>query len=136
MAVVEATNDLRLNMRDVRSLADGSYVAHTAGRNSFAAGVAIAAMRDATPQNFGAYPMTQAQIDAMSSLVARIAATYGIPIDREHVMTHAEAAVDDGYFGSGEGERWDIARLAPRVDPLTKHDAREAGDALRARIRA
>jgi hypothetical protein len=52
------------------------------------------------------------------------------------VLTHAEAAVADGYFGCGPDERWDIARLTPDVVPLVSSDAARAGDALRARIRA
>jgi hypothetical protein len=50
-------------------------------------------------------------------------------------MTHAEAALLDGYFGTAEEERWDIARLAPSAAPLTPRDAIETGDELRRRIK-
>jgi hypothetical protein len=52
------------------------------------------------------------------------------------VRTHAEAAVEDGYFGDGADERWDIARLAPAPEPLHPREATATGDALRARIAA
>jgi hypothetical protein len=135
-ARAENTSDLRANMRDVREADSGSYTAHTQGRNSFAAGLAALGMQGATPADFGAYPLTEAQVDALCALAAQIARAYGIPVDAEHVLTHAEAAVADGYFGSNDDERWDIARLVPSDLPLSQRDARETGDALREKIRA
>ncbi len=130
--LVHATHDLRANMRDVRATA-GAYAAHTAGRNSFAAGLAVCAMRGATPHDFGPCPVTAAQIDALCILAAALAKHYGIALDG--VRTHAEAALDDGYFGAGSDDlRWDIARLEPAVLPLVESDARVTGDYLRARI--
>ncbi|HEY5341803.1 MAG TPA: hypothetical protein VIK27_12310 [Candidatus Aquilonibacter sp.] len=132
IAIVE-TNDLRANMRDVSDTAQ-SYAAHTFGRNGFAAGLSVMAMRDARPDDFGPFPMTQAQIDAMCLVARRLARAYHVPVDPAHVMTHAEAALVDGYYGTGDDERWDIARLTASDDPLLPGDARQTGDALRARI--
>jgi N-acetyl-anhydromuramyl-L-alanine amidase AmpD len=129
-AQVVATHDLRANMRDVR--AGGDYAAHTLGRNSFAIGIAICAMRDATPHDFGVAPMHERQIDAACALAARLCATYAIALGS--VRTHAEAALDDGYFGCGEERRWDIARLVPEPGPLRPLEAISTGDALRARV--
>ena len=133
---VEHTGDLTSNMRDLRGGEFDDYVAHTRGRNSFAAGLSVMGMRDARPDDFGEFPITAAQIDALCVLAAEIARAYAIPIDADHVLTHAEAAIVDGYFGSGEEERWDIARLQPRHDPLTEDDAHETGSALRRFIRS
>lgn len=133
-ALVEQTGDLRANMRDVRSGKVNDYVAHTRGRNSFAAGLSVMAMRDARPGDFGLFPMTESQIEAMCELAGDIARAYQIPIDAEHVLTHAEAAVADGYFGTREEERWDIALLRPSAEPLTESDAVRTGNILRARI--
>ena len=134
-ARIVQTNDLRINMRDVRAEPELPYAAHTAGRNSFAAGLSVSAMRDATPADFGAFPLRVEAIEAMCDVAAAIAATYRIPIDAEHVMTHAEAALVDGYYGTAENERWDIARLEARAEPLTTGDAHETGETLRTWIR-
>ncbi len=131
--VVHATHDLRANMRDVRAGAKAEYAAHTLGRNSFAAGIAICGMRDATPADFGAFPLTPAQIDALCLVTACLVRTYRIALT--DVRTHAEAALDDGYFGAGgDDERWDIARLAPAARQLAAADARTVGDQLRAHV--
>jgi hypothetical protein len=89
-------------------------------------------MQDARPNDFGAYPITEASTRALGVAIARLATFYAIPIDAEHVMTHAEAAIIDGYFGLDEiEERWDLARLRPSPSPLCEQDAREAGAQLR-----
>jgi hypothetical protein len=134
-SIVCATRDLRSNMREVR---DGGplYAAHVAGRNSFAAGVAVAGMLGATPQAFGEYPLRDDMLEALCRVARALADAFAIPVDAAHVATHAEAAVEDGYFGAGADERWDIARLRPEPSPLEALEAVRAGDRLRARIRA
>ena len=129
---VVATNDLRGNMRDLRLASTEPYAMHTAGRNSWSIGLAVCAMAGATPAAFGAFPLTEAQIDGLCAVARRLAGVYGIPLAA--IRTHAEAALDDGYFGDGDDQRWDIARLAPRAEPLSEHDATATGSLLRARI--
>ncbi len=131
--VVTQTHDLRANMREVSG--DG-YAAHTFGRNSFAAGIAIMGMRDATPGDFGDYPLTVALIDGLARVGGAIVRAYAIPLDATHVLTHAEAAITDGYFGTATEERWDIARLTPNPTPLTRDDATRTGNILRSQIAA
>jgi hypothetical protein len=135
MGVWEAVNthDLRANMRDVSAF-EGPYAAHTAGRNSFAIGIAVCGMRDARPDDFGDFPLCEAAVDATCELTARLCAAYAIPVDAAHVRTHAEAAVQDGYFGSGEDERWDIARLIPAAAPLVASEATSVGEVLRDKV--
>ncbi len=129
------TCDLRANMRDVRLAADEDYAAHTFGRNSFSIGIAVCGMAGARPDDFGAFPLLDVQIDAMCAVAARLARFYGIPVAA--IRTHAEAAVEDGYFGAaGAGERWDVARLAARPEPLTPAEALRTGSLLRARVAA
>ncbi len=132
--VVHHTHDLRDNMRDVRAGPDSPYAAHTARRNSWSIGVAVAAMEGATPSDFGEYPITGEQVDALCAVAATLAAHYGIA--PASVRTHAEAALDDGYFGDGEAARWDIARLQPSPAPLVPAEATLIGDVFRARIAA
>jgi hypothetical protein len=133
--LVVNTHDVRENMRAVYEEPESPYAQHTRGRNSFALGISIMGMEGATPSDFGAYPLTEELIDGLCLVGARLAAFYGVPIDAEHVMSHAEAAVRDGYFGIGEDERWDIARLVPSTKPLVEADAIEVGEELRARMR-
>ncbi len=133
---VAPTHDLRNNMRDVRALPDAPYAAHTAGRNSYAAGIAVCGMRGAVPSDFGPFALRDDALGLLARTVASICRFYRIAVDAEHVRTHAEAAIDDGYFGCGEGERWDIARLRPEPRPLAAADVGRAGAELRARIRA
>lgn len=135
IARVVRTNDLRANMRDVRVEPELPYAAHTAGRNSYAAGLSVMGMKDAYPSDFGEFPLRNEAVNAMCRVAAELARFYRIPIDREHIMTHAEAALLDGYFGIRDGERWDIARLTPSLDPLSPDDALETGEELRHRIR-
>ncbi len=130
---IVASYDLRANMRDVRSAAADDYAAHTAGRNSFAAGIAVCAMASATPHDFGRYPLTAAQIDAVCAVAAALVARYAIAL--ENVRTHAEAALEDGYFGADDDDvRWDIARLEPSAEPLRPAEAAAVGNVLRAGI--
>ncbi len=133
--VVVNTHDVRENMRDVYDDPDAPYAAHTRGRNSHALGISIMGMQGAKPDDFGAYPLTEPLIDALCLVGARLASRYGVPIDAEHVMSHAEAAVHDGYFGNVENGRWDIARLKADPRPLVPQDAADVGEELRRRMR-
>jgi hypothetical protein len=130
--VVHATHDLCANMRDVRADPGLPYAAHTANRNSFAIGIAACGMADALPGAFGPAPLTKAQCAGLIRVSARLAAHYAIPLAA--IRTHAEAACEDGYFGAGEDERWDIARIAPSPAPLEPREAAATGDWFRTRI--
>jgi hypothetical protein len=133
--LIHHTHDLRENMRDVRLDPGLPYAPHTQGRNSWSIGVAVAAMEEATPSDFGAYPVTEPQLDALCRVAATLAGFYGIEVAA--IRTHAEAALDDGYFGAGDdASRWDIARLRPSAAPLEGAEAVAAGDEFRRRIAA
>ena len=132
---VVQTHDLRANMRDVRLEPERPYAAHTFGRNSWSIGIAVCGMAGARPDDFGAFPLLDEQIDALCRVARMLASAYGIAADA--IRTHAEAALEDGYFGACDDEqRWDIARLVPRPEPLEPHEASVTGDVLRARIAA
>jgi hypothetical protein len=131
--LVHHTHDLRENMRDVRLDPESPYAPHTSGRNSWSIGLSIAAMHDAIPSDFGPCPLTEEQLDGLCAVAAKLATFYGI--DVAAIRTHAEAAVDDGYFGHGPGhKRWDIARLRASPDPLEPGEAIVTGDWFRNRI--
>jgi hypothetical protein len=133
--LVVQTHDLRANMRDVRLAPAEPYAAHTLGRNSWSIGLAICGMAGAVPADFGRFPLVDAQLEALCVVARVLADAYAIP--PAAIRTHAEAALEDGYFGAGDdGLRWDIARTAPRPAPLEAREASLTGAALRARIAA
>jgi hypothetical protein len=133
--VVVNTHDVRENMRNVYDSPDDPYAAHTRKRNSFALGISIMAMEGSRPDDFGQYPLTEPLIDALCSVGAKLAKFYGVPIDADHIMSHAEAALHDGYFGTKPEERWDIARLRAENRALVPEDGVIVGEELRSRMR-
>ncbi|MGH8164683.1 MAG: peptidoglycan recognition protein family protein [Rhodanobacteraceae bacterium] len=133
--VVVNTHDVRENMRNVYDEPEAPYAAHTRGRNSYALGISIMAMQDSKPNDFGPYPLTEPLIDGLCRLGAMLATYYDVPIDAEHVMSHAEAALHDGYFGTEPEQRWDIARLRAESRPLVPQDGIAVGEELRSRMR-
>lgn len=134
--VVVHTHDVRENMRNVYDAPDEPYAAHTRKRNSFALGISVMAMEGSNPADFGRYPLTKSLIDALCLLGAQLVKFYGVTLDADHVMSHAEAAYHDGYFGTLPEERWDIARLEADPRPLVPQDALTVGEELRERMRA
>ena len=73
---------------------------HTWHRNSRAIGIALCACSDAEANSgwncdLGTQPVTSAQIEAMALVVATICTHADIPLN--HVLTHYEAACNDGY---------------------------------------
>ena len=95
-------------------------LSHTWHRNTASVGIALCCCCDARIYAdgtfaFGTEPPTRVQIEAMSMLVALLTELWNIPLDAEHVMTHAEAADLDGYgprmMGTPEFEKWDLWRL-------------------------
>lgn len=99
-----------------RSTADGHYAAHTRGANTGAIGVAVAAMAGAKERPFepGRFPITSAQYLALVETVADLCDTYGIPVTRETVLTHAEVQPTLGIWQRG---KWDITWLPGMAAP-------------------
>ena len=85
--------------------------AHTWHRNTGAIGIAIACAYNATSNDLGPEPPTDAQITSLAAVVKTLCEALGLPIDADHVMTHAEAADLDGYGPATTVERWDLAIL-------------------------
>ena len=83
---------------------------------------------DGYDAELGEYPPTTKQIEALSHLVAVLCEELEIVIDKEHIMTHEEAATIDGYGPySGDPEtRWDLWYL-----PDYNNNLRKGGDVIR-----
>lgn len=114
------------------STKDGDYSAHVRALNTGSIGVALCAMREAKERPFsaGPSPITDAQLDALADVLADLTASYGIPIDRRHVLTHAEVQPTLGVAQRG---KWDITWLPGMKgagDPI------QVGDSIRAAARA
>ena len=106
--------------------------AHTWMRNTGSIGITLDCCYDAvigkavegtTPYiNWGPYPPTQKQIEAMAMVIAVLTANLGLDINEDTVFTHAEAAKRDGYgIDSSDPEmRWDLLYLPdlPLTDKL------------------
>lgn len=133
--LVVNTHDVRENMRNVYEKPETPYAQHTRGRNSYSLGISIMSMEGSKPDDFGKYPLTEELIDGLCLLAAKLAKYYDVPIDAEHIMSHAEAALHDGYFGTEPQERWDIARLHAEPRPVVPQDGIDVGEELRTRMR-
>lgn len=88
---------------------------HTWHRNTGAVGISLCCCYDAEANsgydaNFGEFPPTKEQVESMAKVVAVLCKTLGIEISPQTVMTHCEAATEDGYGpGSNDPEtRWDL----------------------------
>lgn len=129
--VVNGNQPIEANAR-IHSPRDGStYAAHTGGLNTGSIGIALAGMRGAKERPFaaGPSPITQAQVEALCALAARLSVECGIPVTRETILSHAEV---EPTLGVKQRGKWDITWL-PGM-PGTVVDPIRIGDMLRARI--
>jgi hypothetical protein len=81
---------------------------HTYQRNTGAIGIALCCAYNATTLDLGPEPPTTQQIEVSAQVVAVLAAVLDLTVDRQRVMTHAEAADDDDYGPLTTCERWDL----------------------------
>lgn len=96
-------------------------LAHTYHRNSGAVGIALCCAVGATTDDLGSEPPTEAQIESMAKAIVAVCEGLWLTIDKDHVMTHGEAAdnedgLDIAYPGGPYGpqntcERWDLQYL-------------------------
>lgn len=112
----------------------GSAVSATYMRNSGSVSVALDCCADAVAYagggcDLGNYPPTSSQIECLAQVIAVIAEALDVPVDIQHVMTHAEAADNmdglypcDPYGPAYTCERWDIAVLSGDDDWMSGGD--------------
>ena len=116
-------------------------LAHTYHRNSGAVGITLACCVGATSDDLGSEPPTNAQIEAMSQVIVAVADGLWLTIDKNHVLTHGEAADNedgiyphDPYGPKSTCERWDLEYLgtseSPSFNPYAT-DGSRGGDVLR-----
>ena len=116
-------------------------LAHTYHRNSGAVGITLACCVGATSDDLGSEPPTDAQIEAMAQVIVAVADGLWLTIDKNHVLTHGEAADNedgiyphDPYGPKSTCERWDLEYLgtgeSPSFNPYAT-DGSRGGDVLR-----
>lgn len=115
---------------------------HTWYRNTASVAVALCCGYGATSNDIGPYPPTAKQIEAMAQVTAVLAKALWLTIDRDRIMTHAEAADNvDGLLPEGDEygprngcERWDLQFLGTAESStfLTDYDdPRTGGNVMR-----
>ena len=116
-------------------------LAHTYRRNSGAVGISLCCCAGATTNDLGDEPPTPQQIEVIAQATCAVADGLWLTIDREHVMTHGEAADNEDGLEPHEAygprttcERWDLEFLgtdeSPAFDPWAA-DGSRGGDVLR-----
>lgn len=116
-------------------------LAHTYRRNTGAVGITLACCVGATSDDLGSEPPTAEQIEVMAQVITVVADGLWLTIDKDHVMTHGEAADNedgiyphDPYGPKSTCERWDLEYLgtseSPLFNPYTT-DGSRGGDVLR-----
>lgn len=116
-------------------------LSHTYRRNSGSIGISMACCAFATTNDLGDEPPTEEQIEAMAKVVVAVCDGLWLTIDKDHVMTHGEAADnEDGIYphepyGPKNGcERWDAELLGTTESPVFNPyatDGSRGGDVLR-----
>ena len=106
-----------------------------------AVGITLACGVGATTNDLGCEPPTDKQIEVMAQAIAVVADALWLTINKEHVLTHGEAADnEDGdwcheaYGPKSTVERWDLEYLgtseSPSCNPWAE-DGTRGGDVLR-----
>lgn len=111
------------------STSDRDYAGHTLNCNKGSIGVSCAAMAGAvwpgrTPAEYGKYPVTKPQFEAMCLRIAKLCKRYGIPVTDKTVLMHGEVEKNLGIKQRG---KWDIGVL-PYANLWT---VKECGDFMR-----
>jgi len=110
-------------------LVSGKYAAHTLNCNTDSIGLSMACMFNATEKDFGTYPMTEAQFEAMCKDAAALCVEYGIKVTNKTVLSHAEVQPNLGITQKG---KWDFTVL-----PFNgMKGAKTCGDYARKRVQA
>ena len=114
---------------------------HTWRRNTGSVGISLCCAYNATSNNLGPEPPTQEQIEVMSQVIAAVCNGLWLTIDKEHVLTHGEAAdgedgvwCHDEYGPKSTCERWDLEYLGTSESPIFNpwaDDGSRGGDVLR-----
>jgi len=120
------------SIKDNVSTSDGIYAAHTKSLNTGSIGVAVCCMAGATeaPFSTGKYPLTEAQWDTLSTVVAELCGYYYISVTRETVLSHSEVQPTLGVSQSGKIDINWVPGMTSMGSPV------EVGDRFREEVQA
>lgn len=119
---------------------------HTWKRNTGNIGIALCCAMDAGSKDLGGYPPTEPQIEIMAQIIATLAIALNIPITKQTVLTHGEAAAnEDGWHSHLRYSWWydeyedgdtrgDLEYLGTKESPVYNpwaQDGSRGGDVLR-----
>lgn len=101
---------------------------HTWRRNTGSIGISLCCAYNATSYDLGEYAPTDIQIETIAKVIDVVATGLWLTINKEHVLTHGEAADNEDSiwchepYGPKNGcERWDLEFLetseSPKYDP-------------------
>lgn len=133
---IDADGNLFVSTDDFSDVLSGTWK-----RNSGSVGISLDCAYGATSEDLGDEPPTAAQIEAMAQAAWKIADALWLTIDKNHVMTHGEAAdnldgldIHEPYGPRTTCERWDLEYLgtdeSPSFQPWAT-DGSRGGDVLR-----
>lgn len=133
---IDADGNLFVSTDDFSDVLSGTWK-----RNSGSVGISLDCAYGATSEDLGDEPPTSAQIEAMAQAAWKIADALWLTIDKNHVMTHGEAADNEDGLDTHEPygprttcERWDLEYLgtdeSPSFNPWAT-DGSRGGDVLR-----
>ena len=110
---------------------DGDYAAHTLNLNTGSMGLAMCGMRGAVENPFlaGPSPINEVQFERHCAMVAEKHLEYGVAINEETCLTHAEVQPRLGVKQRG---KWDLTRLPFKPE---LRGAFAVGDYMRERVR-
>lgn len=114
---------------------------HTWKRNTGSVGISLCCAYNANTSNLGPEPPTEKQIEVMAQVITAVCDGLWLTIDKEHVLTHGEAAdnldglnIHEDYGPTTTCERWDLEYLgteeSPKFNPYAE-DGSRGGDVLR-----
>lgn len=93
-------------------------------RNSRSTAIGCLCMMGATTKNFGAMPLTHAQIESSARVMAILSLALNLPLTYDCFRTHCEQALEDGYgpYSGDPQVRWDGWMLEEGDDEGTGGD--------------
>jgi N-acetyl-anhydromuramyl-L-alanine amidase AmpD len=110
-------SNIPLNGTSLQGQANGSYMAHCGGGNSFTIGVALCGMQGKGPNGQWRHPLNEKQVQAACKLVAQLCQRYGIALSEATVYTHYEFGLANPKTPSAGKIDISVLPFAPHLSP-------------------
>ena len=110
-------SNIPLNGASLQGQANGSYMAHCGGGNSFTIGVSLCGMQGKGANGAWVHPLNAAQVQAACKLVAQLCQRYGIALSEATVYTHYEFGLANPTTASAGKIDISVLPFAPQLRP-------------------